>query len=101
MNNGTPGYAEANLVRAKERSRYSSPGFVGVNLADRLLLAGEKVVLFDNLRKCGTRRWRCFDRLPNAEMDGVTLAREIRKRAQTPLLLLSSSGEIITGEKHG
>jgi signal transduction histidine kinase/CheY-like chemotaxis protein len=32
------------------------------------------------------------------EMDGVTLAREIRKRTQTPLLLLSSSGEIITGE---
>jgi len=32
------------------------------------------------------------------EMDGATLAREIRKRTQTPLLLLSSSGEIITGE---
>jgi signal transduction histidine kinase/DNA-binding response OmpR family regulator len=32
------------------------------------------------------------------EMDGVTLGREIRKRAQTPLILLSSSGEIITGE---
>jgi signal transduction histidine kinase/CheY-like chemotaxis protein len=32
------------------------------------------------------------------EMDGVTLAREIRKRTQTPLLLLSSSGEIITGK---
>jgi CheY-like chemotaxis protein len=32
------------------------------------------------------------------EMDGVTLAREISKRTQTPLLLLSSSKEIITGE---
>jgi signal transduction histidine kinase/DNA-binding response OmpR family regulator len=31
------------------------------------------------------------------EMDGVTLAREIRERSQTPLLLFSSSGEIITG----
>jgi signal transduction histidine kinase/DNA-binding response OmpR family regulator len=32
------------------------------------------------------------------EMDGVTLAREIHQRAQTPLILLSSSGEIITRE---
>ena len=32
------------------------------------------------------------------EMDGVTLAREIRKRSQTPLILLSSSGELIKGE---
>ena len=32
------------------------------------------------------------------EMDGVTLAREIRRRTQTPLILLSSSGELITGE---
>jgi signal transduction histidine kinase/CheY-like chemotaxis protein len=32
------------------------------------------------------------------EMEGVTLAREIRKSVQTPLILLSSSGEIITGE---
>jgi signal transduction histidine kinase/DNA-binding response OmpR family regulator len=32
------------------------------------------------------------------EMDGVTLAREIRKRTQTPLILLSSSGEMIVGE---
>jgi len=32
------------------------------------------------------------------EMDGVTLARQIRKRMQTDLVLLSSSGEIITGE---
>jgi len=32
------------------------------------------------------------------EMDGLTLAREIRKRMQTPLILLSSSGEIIEGE---
>jgi CheY-like chemotaxis protein len=32
------------------------------------------------------------------EMDGVTLAREIRKRTPTPLILLSSSGEIIGGE---
>jgi signal transduction histidine kinase/DNA-binding response OmpR family regulator len=32
------------------------------------------------------------------EMDGVTLAREIRKRTQTPLILLSSSGEIIAGK---
>jgi signal transduction histidine kinase/CheY-like chemotaxis protein len=31
------------------------------------------------------------------EMDGVTLAREIRQRTQTPMILLSSSGEIITG----
>jgi signal transduction histidine kinase/CheY-like chemotaxis protein len=31
------------------------------------------------------------------EMDGVTLAREIRERTQTPLILLSSSGEMITG----
>jgi signal transduction histidine kinase/CheY-like chemotaxis protein len=29
------------------------------------------------------------------EMDGVTLAQEIRKRTQTPLILLSSSGEAI------
>ena len=33
------------------------------------------------------------------EMDGVTLAKEIRIRSQTPLILLSSSGEIITGEE--
>jgi CheY-like chemotaxis protein len=32
------------------------------------------------------------------EMDGVTLAREIRKRTQTPLILLSSSGEIVAGK---
>lgn len=32
------------------------------------------------------------------EMDGVTLAREIHKRTQTPLILLSSSGETIAGE---
>ena len=32
------------------------------------------------------------------EMDGLTLAREIRKRMQTPLILLSSSGEIVEGE---
>jgi len=31
-------------------------------------------------------------------MDGVTLAREIRIRTQIPLILLSSSGELITGE---
>jgi len=31
-------------------------------------------------------------------MDGVTLAREIRKTLALPLILLSSSGEIITGE---
>jgi signal transduction histidine kinase/DNA-binding response OmpR family regulator len=32
------------------------------------------------------------------DMDGVTLAREIRRRKPTPLILLSSSGEIITGD---
>ncbi len=32
------------------------------------------------------------------DMDGVCLARELRKQIQTPLVLLSSSGEIITGE---
>jgi CheY-like chemotaxis protein len=32
------------------------------------------------------------------EMDGVTLAREIRKRTPTPMILLSSSGEIIRGK---
>jgi signal transduction histidine kinase/CheY-like chemotaxis protein len=32
------------------------------------------------------------------EMDGVTMAREIRKGKQTPLILLSSSGAIIGGE---
>jgi signal transduction histidine kinase/CheY-like chemotaxis protein len=31
-------------------------------------------------------------------MDGVTLAREIRQRGRSPLILLSSSGEIIAGE---
>ena len=31
-------------------------------------------------------------------MDGVTLAREIRQRGPSPLILLSSSGEIIAGE---
>jgi CheY-like chemotaxis protein len=31
------------------------------------------------------------------EMNGVTLAREIRQRVRTALILLSSSGEIITG----
>jgi signal transduction histidine kinase/CheY-like chemotaxis protein len=31
-------------------------------------------------------------------MNGVTLARKIRERAPTPLILLSSSGEMITGE---
>jgi PAS domain S-box-containing protein len=32
------------------------------------------------------------------DMDGVTLAKEIRIRTQIPLILLSSSGEIITGD---
>ncbi len=32
------------------------------------------------------------------EMDGIVLAREIHKQTQTPLILLSSSGEIIVGE---
>ena len=32
------------------------------------------------------------------DMDGVALAREIRKVSQIPLLLLSSSGEVISGE---
>jgi CheY-like chemotaxis protein len=32
------------------------------------------------------------------DMDGVTLARELRKRTPTPLILLSSSGETIAGE---
>jgi CheY-like chemotaxis protein len=32
------------------------------------------------------------------EMDGVTLARQIRQRAQMPMILLSSSGEVIKGE---
>jgi signal transduction histidine kinase/CheY-like chemotaxis protein len=32
------------------------------------------------------------------EMDGVTLAKEVRKRTQTALILLSSSAEIIAGE---
>ena len=32
------------------------------------------------------------------EMDGVTLARKIRQRTQTPLILLSSSDEIIAGK---
>jgi PAS domain S-box-containing protein len=32
------------------------------------------------------------------DIDGVTLAREIRIRTQMPLILLSSSGELITGE---
>jgi signal transduction histidine kinase/CheY-like chemotaxis protein len=32
------------------------------------------------------------------EMDGVTLAREIRKNAQVPLILLSSSGSVEIGE---
>jgi CheY-like chemotaxis protein len=31
-------------------------------------------------------------------MDGFTLAREIRQRSQTPLILLSSSGELISEE---
>jgi signal transduction histidine kinase/CheY-like chemotaxis protein len=35
------------------------------------------------------------------DMDGISLARQIRQRAQTPLLLLSSSGEIVTGEDAG
>jgi CheY-like chemotaxis protein/anti-sigma regulatory factor (Ser/Thr protein kinase) len=32
------------------------------------------------------------------EMDGITLAREIRKSTQVPLILLSSSGEVEVGE---
>jgi signal transduction histidine kinase/DNA-binding response OmpR family regulator len=32
------------------------------------------------------------------DMDGVTLAREISQRTPTPLILLSSSGELITGQ---
>jgi signal transduction histidine kinase/CheY-like chemotaxis protein len=32
------------------------------------------------------------------EMDGVTLAREIRKQVDTPLILLSSSGETLSAE---
>jgi PAS domain S-box-containing protein len=32
------------------------------------------------------------------KMDGVTLARKIRAKLQTPLLLLSSTGETLTGE---
>jgi signal transduction histidine kinase/DNA-binding response OmpR family regulator len=33
------------------------------------------------------------------EMDGLTFAKEVRRRGQTPLILLSSSGETITGEE--
>jgi CheY-like chemotaxis protein len=33
------------------------------------------------------------------EMDGITLAREIHEQIQTPLILLSSSGEIAVGEE--
>jgi len=33
------------------------------------------------------------------EMDGVTLAREIRRQKPTPLILLSSSGEILVGDE--
>jgi len=33
------------------------------------------------------------------EMDGIMVAREIRKLTQTPLMLLSSSGEMIAGEE--
>jgi signal transduction histidine kinase/CheY-like chemotaxis protein len=32
-------------------------------------------------------------------MDGVTLAREIRRQKETPLILLSSSGEILAGDE--
>jgi CheY-like chemotaxis protein/nitrogen-specific signal transduction histidine kinase len=32
------------------------------------------------------------------EMDGLTFAKEVRQRRQTPLVLLSSSGELIVGE---
>jgi CheY-like chemotaxis protein len=33
------------------------------------------------------------------EMDGITLAREIRRRKPIPLILLSSSGEILVGDE--
>jgi CheY-like chemotaxis protein/nitrogen-specific signal transduction histidine kinase len=33
------------------------------------------------------------------EMDGVTLAREMRRRSPIPLILLSSSGEILVGDE--
>jgi len=35
------------------------------------------------------------------EIDGITLAREIRRQKPTPLILLSSSGEILAGEEAG
>jgi signal transduction histidine kinase/DNA-binding response OmpR family regulator len=35
------------------------------------------------------------------DMDGVALAREIRKTSEIPLMLLSSSGEVIAGEDGG
>jgi CDP-paratose 2-epimerase len=56
MKNGTLDFSEDNFIQA-QRARpvliTGGSGFVGVNLADRLLSAGERVVLFDNLSREG------------------------------------------------
>lgn len=66
-------------------------GFVGCNLADRLLREGRQVVIFDNLSRAGVRRnlqWlrRTHDRAVRAEVadvrDRAALTRAVRGASQ-------------------
>ena len=59
MRNGRSDFVGGNVVRAgrlKPVVITGGSGFIGTNLADRLLSAGERVVLFDNLSRAGVEK---------------------------------------------
>src|SRR4030088_476646 len=59
MRNGRSDFGGGNVVRAgrlKPVVITGGSGFIGTNLADRLLSAGERVVLFDNLSRTGVEQ---------------------------------------------
>jgi CDP-paratose 2-epimerase len=59
MRNGRSDFGGGNVVRAgrlKPVVITGGSGFIGTNLADRLLSAGERVVLFDNLSRAGVEQ---------------------------------------------
>jgi CDP-paratose 2-epimerase len=59
MKNGTSDHAGGCTIRGERRKPVlitGGSGFIGTNLADRLLSSGEKVVLFDNLSRPGVEQ---------------------------------------------
>jgi len=59
MNNGRAGYAGRDIIPAGKSKPVvitGGSGFIGTNLADRLLSGGERVVLFDNLSRSGVEQ---------------------------------------------